>query len=413
MYNEKFLKTLSILYVEDSKTIRTQMLDFLVKLFKQVIPAVDGVDGLEKFKDNKHIDVVISDINMPNMDGIEMLSKIRELNKDIPFIFTTAYSETEYALNAIKYGVSHYAIKPINTRELLMHINDVCNLKYNQKKLARTKIELERYIDIVEQVAIISKTDVNGIITHVNDTFCEISKYSKDELIGQNHNIIRHPDMPSLLFKNLWDEIKTGKTWKGKIKNKTKNEKPYYINTSIFPICEHECEDDILEYISVSFLTTEEEVKKREFRNKVLHNIQDSKRRDIVSRNKIVELEEKLKRYTHFDFIQESFEKEKKNSRKLKGQINSYENDISTLNQRLRNIMIKTNEKISATLDVSKKLKSKNNTFLEELVFLKKDLKETKALNIKLNEQLADQVKIIENLNDVIKHRESQLNNKS
>ena len=410
MFDQKFLKTLCILYVEDSRTIRVQMTDFLSKLFKQVITATDGREGLEKFKNQNNIDVIISDINMPNMDGIEMVAKIRKFDDNVPFIFTTAHSETEYALNAIKYGVSHYATKPINAKELLVHINDICSTKYKHNELCRTKIELERYMDIVEQVSIISRTDTRGIITYVNDTFCENSKYSRDELIGQNHNIVRHPDMPSLLFKNLWDDIKAGKTWKSKVKNRAKNGESYYINTSIFPVCKEECDNDVIEYISISFLTTKEELQKKEFRNKVLLNVQESNRRDITSRTKINELEIQLEKYKNFDIIEDSLENEKKKANILKTQINSYEKSMEALNQRLENIVTLSNEKISASVTISKKIKNKNDLLVQDIESLKSEFQESKELNFKLNNDLQTQAKTIQNLNDVIEHRESQIN---
>ncbi len=65
------------------------------------------------------------------------------------------------------------------------------------------KRELEQYMKAVENSNIVSKTDINGIITFVNDEFCKISGYSKEELIGQNHNIVRHPDVPKKNFELL------------------------------------------------------------------------------------------------------------------------------------------------------------------------------------------------------------------
>ena len=64
------------------------------------------------------------------------------------------------------------------------------------------------YQKAIENSNIVSKTDINGIITFVNDEFCKISGYSYDELIGQNHNIVRHPDMPKVIFKDLWTKLK-------------------------------------------------------------------------------------------------------------------------------------------------------------------------------------------------------------
>ena len=82
---------------------------------------------------------------------------------------------------------------------------------------------LKQYQKAIENSNIVSKTDVNGIITFVNDEFCKISGYSKEELIGKNHNIVRHPDVPTSTFKLLWKTIKAKKIYKSTVKNQAKN----------------------------------------------------------------------------------------------------------------------------------------------------------------------------------------------
>lgn len=93
-----------------------------------------------------------------------------------------------------------------------------------------------QYQSAIEESNIVSKTDVNGIITFVNDEFCKISGYSKNELIGRNHNVVRHPDIPKHLFKDLWDTILSKKVYKTIAKNKNKDGSVVYLNTTIIPI---------------------------------------------------------------------------------------------------------------------------------------------------------------------------------
>ncbi len=69
---------------------------------------------------------------------------------------------------------------------------------------------------------IVSETDEKGIILYANSDFCKIAEYTKDELIGKPHNIVRHEDMPKIAFKDLWETIQKGKIWKGIVKNRTK-----------------------------------------------------------------------------------------------------------------------------------------------------------------------------------------------
>lgn len=93
----------------------------------------------------------------------------------------------------------------------------------------------EKEIKLEDSDFIVSRTDLNGAITYVNDDFCRITGYSKNELIGVNHNVIRHPDMPTSFFTKLWKIIKAGEKFKGCIKNKAKNGSYYWVDAEITP----------------------------------------------------------------------------------------------------------------------------------------------------------------------------------
>lgn len=85
---------------------------------------------------------------------------------------------------------------------------------------------------------IVTKTDLKGIITYANSSFLEISGFSTEELIGKSHNIVRHPDMPPEAFDDLWHIIKTNESWKGIVKNRTKNGDFYWVEAHVTPIFE-------------------------------------------------------------------------------------------------------------------------------------------------------------------------------
>ena len=95
---------------------------------------------------------------------------------------------------------------------------------------------------------IISQTDLEGTIVYVNRKFCEVSGYSSNELIGQSHNIIRHPHMPKALFEKIWNAISSGHVWNGLIKNMRKDGLYYWVDTEILPIKNEN--DEITGYIA-------------------------------------------------------------------------------------------------------------------------------------------------------------------
>ncbi|WP_236845069.1 PAS domain-containing sensor histidine kinase [Campylobacter devanensis] len=116
-------------------------------------------------------------------------------------------------------------------------------------------MKLQQYQRAIDESNIVSKTDINGIITFVNDEFCKISGYLRDELIGQSHNIVRHPDVPAEYFKRLWETILNKKIYKGLIKNRTKDGKAVYLNTTIIPILDDN--NEIEEFVAICYDITE------------------------------------------------------------------------------------------------------------------------------------------------------------
>jgi diguanylate cyclase (GGDEF)-like protein/PAS domain S-box-containing protein len=121
--------------------------------------------------------------------------------------------------------------KRVETEKLL---NDA------HQQLQQTNKQLVNYVDIVDKYVITSTTDSKGIITSTSDAFCEISGYSRQELIGNNHSIVRHRDMPASIYKDLWGSITRGKTWQGEIKNRKKNGDYYWVHAYISPVCDEQ-----------------------------------------------------------------------------------------------------------------------------------------------------------------------------
>ncbi|WP_042151823.1 MULTISPECIES: methyl-accepting chemotaxis protein [unclassified Pseudoalteromonas] len=86
---------------------------------------------------------------------------------------------------------------------------------------------------------LVSTTDLRGVTTYANDIFCQIAGYEESELIGKNHNIVRHPDMPAAAFKDMWDHLKQGNSWRGVVKNKCKDGRYYWVDAYVTPIIEN------------------------------------------------------------------------------------------------------------------------------------------------------------------------------
>lgn len=113
---------------------------------------------------------------------------------------------------------------------------------------------------------IISETDLYGKIISANDPFCAISGYKRDELIGNSHNIIRHPSMPKELFRQLWITIKQGDTFRAVIKNQSKGGSHYWVNATIMPIFHG---GEIVRYVGGRHLITDDKLAEELFQKQM------------------------------------------------------------------------------------------------------------------------------------------------
>ena len=112
-----------------------------------------------------------------------------------------------------------------------------------------------------KETIIVSETDAKGRIVYANEDFCKIAKFTKDELIGKPHNIVRHPDMPKAAFADLWKTIQEGNIWKGIVKNRSKDGGYYWVNATVYPSQTAEGE---IRYFSVRVRPTIDEIEKAE-----------------------------------------------------------------------------------------------------------------------------------------------------
>ncbi len=119
----------------------------------------------------------------------------------------------------------------------------------------KSKTILNEYKTAVDIGNIVSRADPKGIITYVNDEFCVVSGYTREELLGKPHNIVRHPNMPSAVFKDLWETIRAKKIWRGMIENRCKNGDSYFVDAAIVPIVDPS--GRIVEFLGIRHNITE------------------------------------------------------------------------------------------------------------------------------------------------------------
>lgn len=176
--NISILKNISILYVEDEKDLREVTHEILKSFTKNQYIAENGQEGLELFKKyKKNIDLIVTDINMPILNGLEMAKEIKNINPNIPIIITTAFSNKEYLLESIDIGIDKYVLKPIDIAKLLQAMSQSI-IYYELKELFVDKLtnlpnrnKLKKDLTQTDDV-LMAFFDIDGFLT-LNDLFGE------------------------------------------------------------------------------------------------------------------------------------------------------------------------------------------------------------------------------------------------
>ncbi len=242
--NTKALKTL---YVEDSKEVREQTFRLLKNFFDDIDVAVNGQEGLEKYEEyfnqhNSYYDLIITDINMPYMNGLDLSKNILDINSKQLIVVVSAYNDSKNLQECINLGVTNYLHKPISLSNVVDALNKVVkSIQKNKNSLEHISRveELNQEFDAVinnfDQYVIASRTDLEGYITYASRAYQILTGYTEKELLKNPHSIMRHPNMPTSLYKNIWNTIKNKKLWKGEIQNLNKNGTSFWIKSKIAP----------------------------------------------------------------------------------------------------------------------------------------------------------------------------------
>ena len=239
----------NILVIEQSKRVCEQIKDLLLPRNYNIDILSDITNAYEIIKTNEY-NLILLDIAYKK--SYELISNVKyNINSALPFIVLTDANRSDKTVReAYKNDANECLRKPLFAEEFILKVDQLIEQSKLVSELKEQKELMESYQEIVDKTTILSKTDVSGTITYVNNIFCKISGYAKEELIGKPHNIIRHPDMPSSAFKEMWETIKNEKKiWSGIVKNRTKDGNDYIVHTYIVPILD--TDNEIVEFIAL------------------------------------------------------------------------------------------------------------------------------------------------------------------
>lgn len=207
-------------------------------------------------------EVCVLDMEMPHCRGSELAALLRREKRftRLPIVYLSGFDSIEQQLDARCAGGEDFLVKPVDVRLLqtavLTRARQFRRVEgvYRQRRQAWR--ELSSLKEVLDSHAIVSTTTLDGTIIDVNDKFCDISGYGRDELIGRNHRLIKSGKHPQRFFAELWQEISLGKIWQGEIQNRAKDGAPYWVQGTVSQILDGDGLPD--RYISIRTDITEQ-----------------------------------------------------------------------------------------------------------------------------------------------------------
>lgn len=227
------LNTISLLIIEDiaeeSRAISKQILESIRSYFENIYISNGFREAINIYEANKDdIDIVILDTN--SYKKLDEFKNFSGFDERVLFLAFLHYGDEGLMKKLIELDIDSFMMKPVEDRDkLLIKLNKMAENIFS-------KLNLEKKREILDKHFIYSETDTRGIITYVSEPFIELSGYTREELLGRSHNIIRHKDVDASLFKELWSVVKSGKTWIGEVKNQKKDGSYYVVKSVVMPI---------------------------------------------------------------------------------------------------------------------------------------------------------------------------------
>lgn len=233
--NSNILSNLRVLYAEDDTETREELQSILELYVAELYIAKNGREGLDLYK--KYFpDIVITDIQMPEMNGLSMAADIRVLNSQQPIIILSAYNDVEYLFRALELGIQHYITKPISIERLLNKLAELTERMQLLKQVEENRRLLEQYKMLVDEKAIVVKMDKNGNIIYMNQQFCEISGYSEAELLGQYYLFSLDEDGQQDVLNDIKQSMEKNNKWQGILKKRAKSGSIYVVDVTLVAI---------------------------------------------------------------------------------------------------------------------------------------------------------------------------------
>ncbi len=231
-------------------------------------------DMLEDFA----AELLVLDMYMPACSGPELAAILRDDDRyaETPIIYLSTETCVAKQLLALNRGGDHFLTKPVDPRHLVaaiaLHARRFRQVREQSESLRATLYERERHQQALDAHAIVSAADATGTLIYVNDLFCQISGYSRNELLGRNHRIVKSGEHPPEFYTDMWRTIARGNIWRGEVCNRSKDGSLYWVETSIVPFLDHS--GRLYQYVSIRTDITH--IKQAELRLRLLQRAMEA-----------------------------------------------------------------------------------------------------------------------------------------
>ncbi len=259
---------LKILYVDDSNFILSYVKILFGEYgFSNVTYANDGYEAFKLYKESSGFDIVFTDVFMPVMDGFELIENIKSINDQQLVVMVTAMEKKQDLIRAIELEVKYFIEKPINPKKFFKTLDSAIKLANLKNEYELSNKLLNQYKQAIDKTTILTKTDLDGNITYVNDQFLNITGFSSDTVIGQSCNSLVCDEKEIDSYRSIWEVLKTKTVWKGIVKNQKKDGSIFIADTTAIPILD--TDNNVIEYIWIRHDITESEMYKDYLKNEL------------------------------------------------------------------------------------------------------------------------------------------------
>jgi len=303
------MKNLKILYVDSDITNVQNIQNLFLNFFITDLTIEDDASSALSLYKKNNFDLVIVNLDRYTQNSFNFIKNIKYIYNEQVCIIITELDNKDHLIKAIELRVHYLLDKPIQSN-IFEKIIKECYIEINQNKAALLSNSLlVQYKHAIDSRSILSKTNIKGEITYANNLFYKISQFTKEECLGQNHNILKHPDMDMAVLKKMWETIQSKKEWRGIIKNKSKDGKEYIWDSLIIPLLD--THNNIIEYIGIRHDITKLEHYKNNLQlqlNMAINDIEETQKEVVFTMGAIAETRSKetanhVKRVAEYSFL--------------------------------------------------------------------------------------------------------------